>query len=388
MIKRYHYKSLNPEGEIIRGFYYGTHKKEALEHIKNLKLTPIEIRSSYLFPWYHKTKTLIQFCFNLQQLEIAGVPFAESLQHLSSTEIDPIFKNVLESICRDFMVGMKASLAFKKHPLIFDNVFINLIKVGEETGHLGVVLESLISYFKWKENIKKQVLKAIRYPAIIMFILITLLFIFLEHVIPKLIPLLDEKTISHLLYRADQSYFFESYNVIFFCSLSFIILLVYCLSSNIRHSIDNIFFKIPGLGVFFKTLEYTRFFQVIILMIDAEIDLIQAFPIAIESVKKQKIKRTLTHAYKSLCEGNHLSSSLTDISPLTLQIIKTAEKTDHMKHSLHFVKQYYEKNLYAMVEKFTTILEPMLMMCMGLFLMGFVYFILMPIYDGLIFIEG
>ncbi|MBL8514950.1 MAG: type II secretion system F family protein, partial [Betaproteobacteria bacterium] len=184
------YRAIDATGRMLSGSTDAANSTDLEMRLKRLGLDLItfeSIKKSTLMRGRKVTrKELITFCFHLDQLMRAGVPIIDALTDLRDTVENDGFKAIVASVLEDVEGGMKLSDAMAEHPQAFDDVFVALIRTGEQSGQLPEVLTKLTENLKWQDELSAQVIKAMMYPAVAGTVIIGAVFALMIFLVPQL----------------------------------------------------------------------------------------------------------------------------------------------------------------------------------------------------------
>ena len=192
----YHYRAVDPSGCIIEGHLEAASER-ALE--TQLRQSDIELlrcaeRSAGRFGRRKgvKRKDLIGFCFHMEQMTRAGLPILEALSDLRDSVAHPVFKEAIGNLITSVEVGKTLSQAMSEYPDIFDDVFVSLISVGEESGELPEVLLKLTESLKWHDEIMSKAKTVIIYPAFVGVVVLGVMLFMMLFVVPQMVDFIRE----------------------------------------------------------------------------------------------------------------------------------------------------------------------------------------------------
>ena len=337
------------------------------------------------------TKDIILLCTHFEQLDNAGVPITDSIQDLRDSASNDNFRDLMQDIYESVKSGKVLSEAMAEHPKIFDEVFVGLITAGEKTGDLAKSFRYLSDHLKWSEEIKKKTKKAIRYPLILLVVLMGVMSVMMMFVIPKLSEFLLQQNFELPAYtRAliSTSQFFESswYVVIFIPLLLFVVhKLLYRLNDSYAYGVDLVFLKIPFIGKTMLKIDIARFSQFFSITFNSGIDVMDCFDVVQKVVNNRVIKESLQEIKQSVSDGNSISNSLKnsgEFPSLVVRMFQIGESTGNMAKSLDNVKYFYDREVNDSVDSIVGIIQPALTLIMGGLLLWISLSVFGPLYSS------
>lgn len=345
------------------------------------KINPFGKRVNY--------KDLVLFSRQLSTLISAQVPLLQSLRILESQ----ISSKRLSAITRDLVASIEGgesfSLALSKHLDVFGNVYISLIRSGEASGSVSQALAYLADSLEKDFTLRANVKKAFTYPTFVLFALITVGVLMFKFVLPKLTVVLKEQGgelpfISQVLIGATD--FFDKFWWAVFLALGLLVLgfRYYINTPSGRHMFDLFKIKAPLFGDIFRKIYMARFARNLSTLVAGGIPIIQAIQIIGEIINNTVYRDILAEVSVKVSNGNSISDSLTDYKEfpvIVTQMVKVGEQSAKLDEILMKMASYYEKEVDDKVAVLSTLLEPIIMIILGLAVGALVAGILLPIYN-------
>lgn len=335
-------------------------------------------------------KEKITFFKYLGVMTEAGVPLEKSLIAIHNQSRSLVMHRALHIMLNDVASGEFLSTSLRKMPHIFDNLLVNLVEVGENSGTLTDSLLRISDYLEKARELKQKVRAALLYPLIVIsgtfLITLYLLFVLLPQITPLFVSLNVELPWTTRFILA-LSNFLLSYGVFVLGGmLVFGIGFVFLLRiPSFRYAVDLVLLKLPIVGSLVAKTQITQFSRIIATLLTSGIVIVDAFKIASESVSNRVYRRSLTTIASSIQEGSSVSSYLEHESalfpPFVTQMVSVGEETGKLDESFLYIAGFSEKEVDDATKNLTTVLEPFLMILVGI-LVGFIAIsIITPIYQ-------
>lgn len=390
----YRYKGIGKEGLLCKGTLEAASLSEFKNSLQQLDIALIgySIDLPSLFVRGVKIQLLMDLCLHLEQFENAGISLKEGLEELYQIQSTPRLKAALNAILHDVKGGFLFSKALSKHPRIFDDVFVGLIASGEKTGQLTSVYQHIFHHLTWVDDLQAQTRKALRYPLIMIAVLLVALFMMMTVLVPELvkfieasstnIPLSTRLLISFASFCS--TYILPSF-VVLSLLISFLMLFLKCHpQGNLwkSHFLD----RMPLISPLRKMIYLARFCHIFALMFESGIDILQALQTARKSLKAGQIYSALEEIEILVQNGFSLSSACQKggIFPsLIIRMVKVGEQTSSLQLTLLHVKTYFDTTLKRRVDHLMGLIEPTMILSVGLVMAWIVYAIFLPLYDTL-----
>jgi len=357
--------------------------------VKKLKLKPKDIfeNISFLKPKV-TNKDLVVFTRQFSTMIDAGLPLVQGLTILAEQSENPTFKAILKEITKDVEGGSTLAEAMKKHPKIFDSLFVNLVAAGEVGGILDTILRRLAQFIEKAEKLKSQIKGAMTYPIVVMAIAIIVIAVILVFVIPVFEDMF--KSFGSALPTPTQivvnmSRFLKS-------NIHWIIIALIALGYGLkryrgtvsgRKQTDTLFLKLPIFGNLLKKTAVARFTRTLGTMISSGVPILDALEIVAKTAGNVVIEEIIYEVRGSIAEGQTIAEPLSenDIFPgMVIQMIAVGEATGALDSMLEKIADFYDEEVDAAVAALTSMLEPLLMLFLGGSIGGLVIAMYLPIF--------
>jgi len=386
------YKATSFDGAIHEGVIEAPDEKSAIESIKDSGFIPIKVArpgtKSRLFDisgW--RKADILTFTTELSALLGAGLPLDRSLNILSEITDQKQMKEVIKAILKSISEGSSFSEALSMHPKIFPKLYINMAKAGEAGGVLDVVLDKLVEFLETSKELSEHLSSAMIYPAILTFTGGASIIILLTYVIPKFSKIFTDlgQTIplpTQILMSL--STFMSNYWWIIISAFigSWVMLRRYISRPEGKKKWDE--FKIKLFRDIVVKLETARFCRTLGTLLRSGVPLLQALSNVKDVIGNTVFASAIENVIKGAREGKGVSAPIekTGVFPsLALSMIKVGEETGQLDGMLLKVADTYEKGLRTTVRRFISLLEPMMILIMGLVIGFIVVSILMAIFS-------
>ena len=332
---------------------------------------------------------LVFFTRQLSTMFSAGLTIERALYFLSTEEKNKKFKKVLLKIADDVKKGLLLSNALERHPGVFSSLYISLVKAGEVSGKLSETLEELSIYLEKIEDTQRKVKSAMYYPVFIivfLFVVITVMFTFL---IPKFKSVYDQLG-SELPYYTvlfvNMSVWFQNnfFNVMVMLFLALISIWVFTLTDTGRLLKDRILLNIPIFGSIIKQNILSKFSKTFGILISSGVSVMDAMELVIRVVNNRVYEIAVKNATKSIENGVSISESLKITGvfpPIMIQLFSTGEETGEIDNLSLKASDFYTKQVNASVDRLTSLIEPLLIILVGIVIGGVIIVTYLPIFQ-------
>ncbi len=376
------YVASTMDGAMVEGVIEAPSLDIAIDRLKNTGVIPIKVAAprqslGRKISLRSSKGDLLTFTTELSVLLSAGLPLDRSLNVLSETSESKEMQGVVQSILRAIREGSSFSEALKKHPKTFPKLYINMIRAGEAGGVLATVLEKLNEFLESTKELKDNVVSAMIYPAILGVTGGASIIILLTFVLPKFSTIFSEiggslpLTTQFLLALSNglRLYWWVALLVVVGLSLAF---RSYIRSESGRYWWDVVKFRMMEDVI--RKLETARFCRTLGTLLRSGVSVLAALNNAKDVISNQVIASRIDAVAKGVKEGKGVAGPLADAKvfpPLALSMMKVGEETGQLDEMLLKVAAAYEKSLKEAVKRFMSILEPAIILGMGL-IIGFI----------------
>jgi type IV pilus assembly protein PilC len=393
----YQWVAVTKRGRKLKGELDAASEKIALSQlkkrnltVKKFKLKPKDLfeNISFMKPKVTK-KDLVIFTRQFSTMIDAGLPLVQGLQILAEQAENPTFKAILKEINRDVEGGSTLAEAMRKHPAVFDNLFVNLVAAGEVGGILDTILRRLAGFIEKAEKLKSQIKGAMTYPIVVVAIAILVITVILVFVIPvfedmfkgfgKALPVPTQIVV-------DTSRFMKGN--FHYCLISVFAVVFafkrYRNSTGGRKTTDSVFLKLPIFGDLLKKTAVARFTRTLGTMLASGVPILDALEIVAKTSGNVIIEEIIYEVRGSIAEGQTIAEPLSenDVFPgMVIQMISVGEATGALDTMLEKIADFYDDEVEAAVSALTSMLEPLLMLFLGGSIGGLVIAMYLPIFQ-------
>lgn len=334
-------------------------------------------------------KDLVIFSRQFSIMMTANVSITEALLTIFEQTDNIKFKDIISKVVYDVDNGVSLSDALKKHPRVFSNFYCSVVKAGETSGKLDNVLEYLADEIEKDYDLVKKFRGALIYPVFIMTGLFIVGIVFIFFVLPSLTKILEETggelPLSTRLVIGASNFLQNYYLFLIIAVISIIIFLRFYLKTGNGKRVKNyVSINFPIIGKIFRLVYLVRFSSSLSTLLKGGVSLIKSLEISTEIINNNYYSDAIDKSIEEINEGGSVSSSLID-SPyfpkMVPQIMMVGEKTGRMEESLDEITKFYEKELNGKLNNLNSLLEPLIMVIMGIGVGIMVAAIILPMYN-------
>ena len=387
------YKALDHKGETEKGFLVAENIDEAQNELKNRKLIPIKLKEykqrinlSFFSSISNSKLSLISR--QLSTLINSGIPVDQALDSVSEQIEPPRIGNKLRQVSLKVKSGYKLSESLEEHPESFDRLFCSLIKAGESSGELGIILEKTSDFLEKRANMSQEITGALVYPLILFTVAIGIISLLLVYVVPDVVsqfsnldrelPLLTKSLL--FLSQVLTNPIFQIF-IVLFCLLLYVPL-KYFGTQKVKFKFDEILLKIPVVKNFLLDADLSRFTSSLSLLRLGNVSILNALKISSDTISNSYLRSSIIKASSRVGEGESLAKSLgrvNAIPPLVIQMIQNGEKSGKLEDMLSKLSDYLETRFRNSTKIAMNLFEPLVIIILGVFVALIVLAILLPL---------
>jgi type IV pilus assembly protein PilC len=380
-------------GKKVKGKSLANDEATVRADLRRQGVVPTRIRKQRksMFSGRNKIKSgdIAIFSRQLATMLAAGIPLVQAFEIIGNGHENEAMQKLILSIKGDVEGGSALAEALAKHPLYFDDLFVNLVEAGEQAGALETLLDKIATYKEKTEAIKKKIKKALTYPAavlVVAFIVTTILLIF---VIPSFEDLFkgfgaDLPTFTRMV--IDLSAFVRSNG--FFLALAIggsIGTFIYFKkrSRAFRHFLDRMMLKTPVIGPILQKAAIARYSRTLSTMFAAGVPLVEAMESVAGATGNIVYEEAVLKMRDEVATGQRLQQAMenTDLFPnMVIQMIAVGEESGSLDDMSAKVADFYEEEVDNAVDNLSSLLEPMIMAILGVLVGGLVVAMYLPIF--------
>jgi general secretion pathway protein F len=400
----YEYSALNVKGKRLKGIIDADSIISARQKLRETNIFPTDLRETTAkerdeghtrisLGRLFKKVGLREISIMTRQLATllsAGLPLVPSLAAIVSQTVNPHLKKTMAEIKEEVNEGNSLAESISHYPGIFSAFYVSMVRAGEASGALNIVLDRLADFNERQQALRGKVRAALTYPVFMFLIGSVVLFFMVTFIVPRITSIFEDMNqtlpgITVLLISV--SGFLRSFWFV-------LLILIAALFAGLRYAFtktergkymwDRIRLRMPLVGSLSHKIAVARFSRTLGTLLESGVPLLSALFIVKNIVNNRLISDVIENARKEVEEGQSLSGSLSKselFPPLTIQMISVGEQSGNIEQMLYKVSDSYENEVESNIMMITSLLEPVMILVMGLFVGFIVISILLPIFE-------
>jgi type IV pilus assembly protein PilC len=379
-------------GTKVRGKTMAANEAAVRASLRRQGLVPTRIRKkSTLFQSKQKitTEDIAIFSRQLATMMAAGIPLVQAFDIVGSGHENQSMQKLIMTVKTDIEGGATLAESLAKHPVYFDDLFVNLVQAGEASGALETLLDKIATYKEKTEAIKKKIKKALTYPAAVVVVAIIVTAILLIYVIPTFESLFqnfgaDLPTFTRMV--VDLSIFVREKGwAILIVAAGSIAALIYFKkrSRKFAHFLDRTMLKIPLIGEILRKAAIARYARTLSTMFSAGVPLVEALESVAGATGNIVYQEGVLDIREEVATGQRLQRAMeaTELFPnMVVQMVAVGEESGSLDEMCAKVADFYEAEVDAAVDNLSSLLEPAIMAILGILIGGLVVAMYLPIF--------
>ncbi|NQS98172.1 MAG: type II secretion system F family protein [candidate division Zixibacteria bacterium] len=318
-------------------------------------------------------KIIVFFTRQLSTMFSAGLTIEKSIANLLQEEKNPRFRKVLASVANDLKRGLSLSEALAKHPGVFSNLFVALVHAGEVSGSLHVILEQLSDYLETVAETRRKVISAMTYPAIVIIFMTLIITLLLLFIVPMFTEIYDKfgarlPAPTRVLVGISQLIGQNFITVFLAVFIGLIFLWIVSLTDRGGYVFDTIKLRFPILGMLLKNSIMNKYAKTFGILLGSGVPVLESIDHVQKVVGNKVVERGLNITKRMVKDGFSISVSMKKslvFPPTLVQLVATGEETGEIDKLLDKAATFYEKQVDAIVERLTSLIEPLLIIMLG-----------------------
>jgi len=395
---KFNYQARTKTGEVQTGVIEASSKEAALSILRRHGLYITLLQEEIKKPAIAKeiklfkkttTKDLVMFTRQLSIMFKSKIPLIEALRTLYAQTTSPDLKEKIQRIGEEVEAGTHLSAAFVHYPEIFSSFYVSMIRSGEMSGQLSESLDYLANYLENRYALTQTIKGALLYPMLILVMAISMLFFLSLFVLPQLKSVFMEANVelpaitTFILNLGDFMKKFGWLIILAIVALVFLVL-QYKKTEQGKKFFDGLTIKIPLIGPLSKMIYQSRFAEDLATLIAGGLPIADALKTTSDTVGNEPYREIILKAVEDVKRGESISYSLSFspelFPPMFTQMVVVGEKTGKIGSALREISQFYQKEIERSIQNLISLLEPAMILLIGLGIGGIAVSVIMPLY--------
>lgn len=366
-----------------------TEKQKSVSFWESQKLAKEKAYEKKAKRYKLKLESLAVFTQQLASMLEAGLALVSALDALQDQTEDPVFRIIIREVKADVSQGNSFSQACTKYPRAFNNLFISMVEAGEASGGLAEILGKVAGYFEATTKLNKKVKSALTYPVAVIALAIILVNVLLIFVVPTFADMFTDfgaELPAPTQFLIDLSDFLKS-NILYLIGAGFVGFQIWSRFTKTpkgRRFRDKLLVRMPVFGNLIVKITLSRFCRTYATLLRSGVPILQCLEIVSASSGKTQVEDACKLIAKNISEGGQVSETIAKVSffpPMMKHMSKAGEQTGNVDGMMSKIADFYDTEADAIIASLTSLIEPMLIVFLGVVVGGIVMAMFMPIFQ-------
>ena len=393
---RYKYKSISSNGRESEGLYVGDSESGLINMLRERKELIISIERDVqseaqieIFKKRVKKKDLALFCRQFYTMISAGLGIVPCLEILVSQTQNKTFNNAIADTYEEVQKGLTLSESMKKHNNVFPTILISMVEAGEVSGNLDTIMLRMAEHFEKENKIENKVKSSMVYPAVLAVVTVAVVIFMLVFIMPTFVGMFEGSGtelpgLTQMLINMSNS--LKTYWYIYTAVIIAIVfgISMYKKTKEGTRFFDSMKLRLPIVKGTSTMLATSRFTRTLSTLMSSGIPLIQAMEVVSRVVNNSIIEERLISGIENIRKGVSLSRTVKDVGifpPMVDSMIRIGEESGSLDNMLYKTADFYDEEVETSMQKLTSMIEPLMIVVMGL-LIGFIVIAMyLPMFD-------
>ena len=397
------WKGRTPTGEVLSGELLAEDKQELIAQLRKRRIlitsvTPKSAAHKEIQLRRPRVTTRDQGVFTRQFATMinAGLPLVQCLNILGQQADNPYFKKIILEVMSSVESGSTLAEAMAKHPSVFGKLYVNMVGAGEAGGVLDTIFQRLAVYLEKAEALRRKVKGALTYPAIVLFVAVgatTFMLLFIIPTFAKMFLDFGGELPLPTKIVLGMSAFLKNFWWLMVGSIVGTVLALksFYKTDGGRVTLDRLFLRIPILGSVIRRAAVARFTRTLGTLISSGVPILEGLEITARTAGNAVVEKAILETRGSISEGNTIAEPLKSCDvfpPMVVQMIAVGEQTGALDEMLSKIADFYDDEVDAAVEQLTSVIEPAMIVIMGVVVGGMLVAMYLPMFKLVTVISG
>lgn len=392
------YKARDADGKAVAGIMEASSAQKLAAKLRDMGCMPTQIKETSpevnldrFSGWFKgvKSQDIILFSVQLANMIDAGLTLISSLGVIANQVENNKLRGIVGEVKRDVEGGLSFSEALAKHPKVFSKLFVDMVRAGETSGKLNVVLNRLAVYAEQQEDLRQQVKNALFYPAILVVTGAIVVILIVSFVMPQFVEIFNKAGVplplpTRIFYSVGLALKNYWYLIVLILWLAWAGVKMFTRTSYGRLRWDRLKINLPVTGPLARKLIISRFSRTLATLVDSGVPILQSLDIVRGVVANRVIGDVILEARHSVEEGERIAKELKksgEFPPDVIQMIAVGEETGKLGNMLNKISGFYDNAVGYSLKKLIALIEPVFIITLGI-LVGFIMAsMLLPMFD-------
>jgi len=390
---KFKYAAKDQKGRSLTGVLEAENQNVVVEELRRRQLTIISVKEARKedkggsFGKKISSDDLVVFSRQLATMVNSGIPLVQSLDILGEQMENKEFRHIILTLRDDIQTGLSLSSAFSKHPKVFSELYISMVKAGETSGMLDEILDRLAILLEKTNNLKKKISAAMVYPMVVFSMAVIITSGLLIFVIPKFREIFgmlgNQLPLPTVILLAISDNFIKVIPAL----IVLIVILAFLFGRYVkttkgRYNVDSLQLKIPVFGKMIQMVAVSRFSRTLSTLVKSGVSILTALEIVAKTTGNKVIELALDKVRANIREGKTIAAPLAEAKvfpPMVVRMISVGEQSGELEKMLSKISDFYDEQVDIAVSGLSSVIEPIIIVFLGGVVGSIVLAIFLPI---------
>lgn len=393
---KFKYRAINSSGEVIEDLCFAKDRDEVIDMIKSKGLLCLAIEENFQInasDFFKNKKAglkdLVVFCKLFYTMLKAGIKISKSLEIITKNINNSKLKSSVININKDIHKGLSLSDSLENQNKVFPPLFIEMVRAGEISGNLEEIIYRLGQYYENQYKIKNKIKSSLVYPILLILVSIAVVIFILTFVLPVFFNMFTNRGLTlplptRILITISDTILQEWSKLIILFSISIIVIKIFLKTNRGQVALDFLKLNTPFLKKLYINIITANFSKTLSILLSSGVPLIKSLEMTGNVLNNCLVKNKLYYETNQVEAGKQLSNSIRDLKifpPLLDSMIQVGEETGELDEMLLTTSEFYDEELGSSLEKLTKLIEPILMIIIGLIVGFIVVSLALPMFE-------
>lgn len=397
-MKKFRYSARDTEGKVVEGEVEARDAHAVADILHDRGLIVVSVKEGLGIDFERLSeiniggipmKDKVVFMRQMATMVGAGLPLTRSLEIMVQQASNPLFKRVLQETLKSIESGKTLANSFREQEEVFDEITLNLVEAGEESGNLEIILGKLAQELEEKNALGSKIKSAMIYPAIILLIIIGVVILMMFVLVPSMAEIYEdfdaELPFATRLLMSMSGFFVNYWWAIIVVIMVLVLGIKYYLGTTKgKRNFDKLILKVPAIGSIISKMQLSQFTRILSLLLGSGLSIIKSIELTAQSLSNEMFRDTLMEAKEEVEKGGPLAIPIarSEYYPLLVSsMIAVGEETGEIDSVLAKVSEYYKDEVNTATSNLSSILEPVFLIIMGLAIGFIAMAVYMPMFQ-------
>lgn len=395
------YSARSPAGEIQSGEIELPTRDEVVTFLRRQRMIPVQVKAkpkevSFQIGTGIKTREIVVFTRQFATMINAGLPLVQSLTVLAEQTENERLRTIITTVLNDIQAGQTLADSLRRHPKVFTELYVNMVAAGEAGGILDTILNRLATFLEKNDALTRKVKGAMTYPVVVLMVVIASTTLLLWLVVPVFAGIFQDAGMAlplPTLIVLSISDFLQNYILHVIAGMVAVVFAIrqYYQTDSGKLAIDKLLLKMPIFGTLIRKSAVSRFTRTLGTLVSSGVSILEGLEVTARTAGNRVVHDAVMKSRRSIAGGATIADPLKEsgvFPPMVVQMINVGEQTGGLDDMLSKIADFYDDEVDTAVGALASIIEPVMIVVMGIVIGGMVVAMYLPMFDLIQTVRG